>query len=87
MPGWPCRRCRRAGKLLSESLNVLSLACYTAPVSLLCLTPFFLIYEVRGECSSSSSTGAGAGLPVPEVGAAALAPSTLLNFGFLKSVV
>ena len=35
-----------AGKLLSEQLNVLSLAFYTAPVSLLCLLPFVVAYEV-----------------------------------------
>lgn len=35
-----------AGKLLSEQLNVLSLTFYTAPVSLLCLLPFVVAYEV-----------------------------------------
>jgi hypothetical protein len=31
----------------SEKLNVVRLTFYTAPVSLLCLAPFFWVYEVR----------------------------------------
>ncbi|GAB4821694.1 hypothetical protein N2152v2_008740 [Parachlorella kessleri] len=36
-----------SSKLLSEKLNVLSLAFYTAPVSLLCLLPFVVVYELQ----------------------------------------
>lgn len=34
-----------SGKVLSEKLDVVRLTFYTAPVSLTCLAPFFLIYE------------------------------------------
>lgn len=36
-----------SGKVMSEKLDVVRLTFYTAPVSLLCLLPFFLRYEVR----------------------------------------
>lgn len=36
-----------SGKVMSEKLDVVSLTFYTAPVSLFCLLPFFLKFEVR----------------------------------------
>lgn len=36
-----------SGKLLGEKLDVVRLTFYTAPVSLLCLVPFFCIYELE----------------------------------------
>ena len=36
-----------SGKLLSEKLDVVRLTFYTAPVSLVCLAPFYWMYEVR----------------------------------------
>lgn len=36
-----------SGKILSERLDVLRLTFYTAPVSCLCLLPFFKYKEVR----------------------------------------
>ena len=48
--------CLVAGKLLSEKLNVLSLTFYTAPVSLLCLLPFVVGYEVRSACLGVKET-------------------------------
>ena len=39
-----------SGKLLKEKLDVVRLTFYTAPVSLACLAPFFVVYEVRVWC-------------------------------------
>lgn len=36
-----------SGKVLSERLDVLRLTFYTAPISCMCLTPFFVAKEVR----------------------------------------
>jgi hypothetical protein len=36
-----------SGKILSERLDVLRLTFYTAPVSCLCLVPFYINKEVR----------------------------------------
>ena len=39
-----------SGKLLKEKLDVVRLTFYTAPVSLACLAPFFVVYVVRVWC-------------------------------------
>jgi hypothetical protein len=47
IPPCPPLHCNVAILTRSEKLDVVRLTFYTAPVSLVCLAPFFWIYEVR----------------------------------------
>lgn len=44
-----------AMQVLSEKLDVVHLTFYTAPISLLCLMPFYQLYEVRLACVANIS--------------------------------